>query len=502
MIHRLSRFASISSVKEKHLLRDLFVVLVIVVLGMLVASLIVDDKWKIAAVMIFSIPVIILLQHHPFLAIPVWLVLTPFLMRNNTTSSDMRQVYWVIHRFLPLLTLLMIVLPSAIGMKSRHLPRLGFPEWMMTGYVVISIVSIWLNNPEPLASTYLFYDRVIVPMFLYLIVRLSRPDEHKIRWLVPVTFFIAISQSAIGVLSWFVPHLLPSQWVDHENQRTIGTLVNSYAYVTTLVLASFLVLHYGMQSSSKRIRTLSILTFLISAYCIFISFSRSGWLAGGLALLGLAAIYPRLIIRLGLTILPVALLVAGFYLQDQVGWARQRLYAEDSALSRVPAYAAAVRMFADRPLTGWGYGNFDLYNRKFQNPPVFGTGKYTEERASHNLFLTVIAEQGLIGIVFFLAPLVYWLGLTLKRFSQLPKYGFWSRNILVIFWMVLVSHIVVYSFTNMRIVYVLGAWWLALGLIARFMDAHQPAPEAEPSRLVVFPRAASQVAKSEGDIRS
>jgi O-antigen ligase len=461
----------------KVLWRDILIALMTVALGAVVAYLIVDDRWEIAAVVVFSVPALFILHRYPFLAVVAWLVLMPFLL--HTTDPITRQVYWVIHRFLPPLTLLAILLPSALGLNRKPLGKFGFPEWMMFVYVAAGLVSIQLMNESPTATTYLFYDRVISPMFIYLIVRLSKPDVRMIGWLVPVMLFIAGSQAFIGMLSWFAPGMLPSEWVDSEKSRTIGTMVNTNTYITTLVLTGFLSLHFGLQSNSKWLRAAAILVFLLTVYSIFISFSRAAWLAGVLALLGVTALYPRFMLRLWLIVVPVFMLVAGAFLQDQLTWAGERLASEDSetsALSRVPVYVASVRMFAAKPWMGWGYGNFDLYDRQFQMPGAGGFVGDFKDHASHNFFLTVIAEQGLIGIVAFLAPLLYWLGVTFKHFGSLPRHGLWSRGILVIFWLTLLSHFVVYNFANMRIVFALGAWWLTLGLIARFMDSH---PHAE-----------------------
>jgi O-antigen ligase len=298
-----------------------------------------------------------------------------------------------------------------------------------------------------------------------------------IRWLIPVALFIALSQTGIGIISWFEPRALPAKWVDYDHHRTIGTMVNTNAYVTTLILVGFLFLHYGMQSSSNRVRLVSIFVFLLTLYGIFISFSRAGWLAGILALVGLTAIYPKFILKLGLTIVPIFLLVSASFLQNQMAWAGQRLISdesEQSAFSRVPVYAAAIRMFQSKPFFGWGYGNFDRFDRRFQVPTVANISGDNKDHASHNFFLSMIAEQGLVGILLYLAPVFYWLRLTIKHFSKLPRDGFWSRKILVIFWMTLLSHIIVYNFANMRVIFGLGAWWLTLGLIARFMDFHRP----------------------------
>lgn len=496
MIKNLDKLPFDKSRGIRLLLHGFVFSLIAIVLALFTANMIVKDEWQIAAVVIFSIPAIFVLQRYPFLFILTWLVCTPFLL--HTTSATSRELYWVVHRFVPILTLGAILFPSALGRKT--LPKLGAPEWAMLCYVAVSLYSILVTNPETQSTIYLFYDRVVIPMVLYLIVRLSSPDERMIRRLIPVVLFIAISQTSIGLISWFAPRALPAKWVDYDNHRTIGTMVNTNAYVTTLVLVGFLILHYGLQSSSNRLRLASIFIFLLTSYGIFISFSRAGWLAGILALMGLTAIYPKFILRLGLVVVPVFVLIAGIFLQNQLAWAGQRLISsesEQSAFSRMPVYAAAVRMFQAKPFFGWGYGNFDRYDRQFQPLTVANISGDNKDHASHNFFLSMIAEQGLVGILLYLTPVFYWLRLTVKHFSKLPRDGFWSRKILVIFWMTILSHIVVYNFANMRVIFGLGAWWLTLGLIARFMDFHQPYFAKKPAKMAAFEQTRFTLTKRE-----
>jgi hypothetical protein len=125
-----------------------------------------------------------------------------------------------------------------------------------------------------------------------------------------------------------------------------------------------------------------------------------------------------------------------------------------------------------------------------------------KDHASHNFFLTTAAEQGLIGVIFFLAPLAYWLKVTVNRFSKLPKNGFWSRNLLVVLWMALLSHFIVYNFANMRVVFTLGIWWLALGLIANYLESQEPLFSSEIQTVTAFPGGKMRPGKTEKGLSS
>jgi O-antigen ligase len=243
-----------------------------------------------------------------------------------------------------------------------------------------------------------------------------------------------------------------------------------------LVFAGLLMLHAIDASSNRLLRLLFLVAFLLSGYSIFISFSRASWLAGLLVLMGSIYLYPKSMLKLALFLVPIALVLAGQFFSSQLQWARERLYStesEQSAISRLPVMYAAYRMFEAKPFFGWGYGNFDLYDRRFQ-APVAGLGTDNKDHASHNLYLTIIAEQGLVGIFLFIVPLLLWLVRSLKIVLRLPKTGLWSRKLLILLWLALLSHIVVNNFANMRVVYGLGLWWLTLGLIANLASTIQP----------------------------
>jgi len=454
-------------------------------LGVVAAYLVVSGDWQIALILIACIPGLVLLHKYPFFAIIVWLVLTPFLLHTNTEAQ--RGVYWIIHRGVPPLTIGIILVSSALHIQRRNLPRLSLAELAMAGYMGVSLLSIYFQNEDPRATTYLFYDRVIIPMCLYLIIRLSIANEKQMMWLIPVALFTSLSQSIIGVLSWFAPRMLPVDWLSGEAGRTVGSLVNTSVYTVTLVFFGLLILHDALNLRAGSFRLLLIFSFLLSAYSVFISFSRASWLAGILISLGLVYLYPKFMLKISLIVLPLLVGLLGLIFTSQIQWARERLYsaeAERSALSRLPVMYAAYRMFEAKPFFGWGYGNFDLYDRPFQGR-VAELSNDNKDHASHNLYLTVIAEQGLIGLALFIGPVVWLLVKSVRRLPQLPESGFWNRKLLIILWLVIISHIVVNNFANMRVVFGLGMWWITLGFIANLVYD----PQWSAGRITINPKA-------------
>ncbi len=488
-----TRVSSLTSLIRKEtrpdLALDYLLFLATSLVGLAVAYLIVMGQWQVAVVLVSLLPGLLLLHRYPFLAVLIWLFFMPFLLHTPTSAE--RQLYWIVHRALPPLTVGIMVAASMVGANRSRSPRLGLPEFAMAGYVGVSLLSIYLESNDPLSTAIRFYDRVFIPMCLYLTIRMSALGDKEMKWLIGAALFIAVSQSVIGTLSWIAPQLLPSPWIDKAGNRTVGSLDSPGAYTTTLVFTGLLLLHAASHSRPGLIPKIFQLAFLLSVYGVFLSFSRGSWTAGILALLGLIYLYPKYLIRLGLVVSVALVLLGGTLLADQLSWAGQRLYSEEStktALGRLPVYLAAYRMFEAKPVFGWGYDNFNLYDRRFQGRVLDLVNPDKKDLSSHNVYLTLLAEQGLTGFLLFLTPLVWWLLLTLKILPGMPREGFWGRNLLIILWLAILSHVVVNSFQPALVVFDLGMWWVILGWIGNVVDAHRlPDEVGEQGRLQNVP---------------
>jgi O-antigen ligase len=436
--------------------------------GLALASQVASGNWLIAAMVVFAVPAFIALVRFPFISLIIWVVLSPFLVQTPTTAE--RTVYWLIHRLLPVLTLGVMIISSTMRISTRRLPRFGPAEYAMLGYVALTVLSVITQNSDISGTLILFYDRVFIPMCLYWLVKLSAPGEKTLKWLVPVAIYITVTQVAIGSISWVMPSILPSSWVKYAGARTTGSLNSVSVYTTTLIFAGMFLLYAALRAKPGWKRNFLVLAFISILYAVLISFSRASWLAGVLVLLGIFILYPRFTFRLMLKLLPVILLLGGTLLVNQFQHAAQeRLYSQDSAqtaLSRLPVLVAAYRMYEAKPVFGWGYANFDRYDRQFQGR--FGNLVNPDEKdhSSHNMFLTLMAEQGIVGLGLTLTPVLWLLYRTFKIRSHLPRSGLKSRNMTYLLWLVVLSYIVVMNFAPIVVVFGLGLYWITLGLIS------------------------------------
>jgi len=445
------------------------VLIVGALLAVVAGYLVVAGEWLIGIAFFLAIPGVILLHKYPWLAMLVWLSVVPFV--TITPDSGGRQIYWLVHRALPPVTLMVMLVASGLRINKRSFPKLGWPELAMTGYLFVSLASIILLNDNPLNTFFGFYDRVISPMCLYLIIRLWAPNEEDLKRLAPVIFFLLTFQVIVGLLAWYTPQILPSLWLEDE-LRTTGTLGSYGAYAVTIIFSSLFLLQFSSNQRAGLVRNLYWFSFILAVLGVFMSFSRGAWAAGILVILGLLLIDRKHIVRIGLVVIPLTYFLAGGPLAGQIDWARERLYSErseQSALIRLPVFQASVRMLAAKPFFGWGYENFNRYDWQFYSA-VEGVAAPVKDRSSHNFYLNLLAEQGLIGAFLFLAPFFWWLLHSLKKIPSLPAEGFWSRRSLVLSWLFIFAYMTINTFHNMRVVFGLGMWWVGLALIANAVE--------------------------------
>jgi O-antigen ligase len=432
-----------------------------------------------AVALLLALPAFVLFVRYPLAGVLVWITLNQFVVQGSGGAE--RRVYWLVHRTLPLAVLALIVVVQLVGPYRRRLPRLGWPEAAMAGYVVASVLSIAYHADTPFATGMHLYDRVVAPMTLYLVVRLLRPASRDLLLVVAALGFVLLSQSAIGFVSWTAPGALPSAWLGREGTRTVGSLRHPNVYGTTMILAALLLLHAAATvRMGPTLRLLAVSGGVLGFFMVFLTLGRANWLAAVPAVVGLVVLHPRFCARfLPVVAVGLAVLVASGSLASQLEQARHRFRSsesERSALSRLPVVYASFRMIEAKPLTGWGYGDFDDHDRQFQRR-VSNLIEPERDHASHNLYLTIGAEQGLPALGMFLFPALWWFGRTARVWRSLPAAGFVSRQLVGVLWLVVLAHLIANNFSNMKVVYGLGLFWLTLGLVASLVDE----PAAGPS---------------------
>jgi O-antigen ligase len=461
--------------------------------GLVAAGLVAAGLWYVVIGVVLAVPTLVLLHRRPMICVALWVLLGPIVA--VTDDGGVRKLYWIFHRALPLVTLLLIVVSTWAGLRERPRIRLRPAEWFMAGYVAITTVSILYTAGAPLETSYTLYDRVVAPMCLYLIVRRTDPDERDLRVLLVPMLFLLVTQSVIGAISWIAPGMLPAEWLVNVG-RTSGSLQDPDLFAVALLFAGMYLLHFGLRLGKGRWTNAGLLLALILAlFMAFLSYERAAWLAAVIVAAAMLYVFRRSALKVvPVAVLALVILLSSGVLNGPLTYASGRLHspeADESALARLPPALAAVRMFMLKPITGWGYDQFDRFSTPFQGR-VGALVVPRKVHASHNAYLTVIAEQGAVGFLLLLGPLFAWLVATLSLVRRMRTDREQRTRFLAICWVGVLTFIVVNNFENMKTTFGLGLWWLMLGFIAASVErgrrtaeldgaSTQPAPLGEGS---------------------
>jgi len=217
---------------------------------------------------------------------------------------------------------------------------------------------------------------------------------------------VALTGGVVGLIAAITSG---DQQVVEGGARVTGRATASFAHPT--VLASVLVLSIPIalvlvfRGSGAR-RALMALAALAGSAGLVLTLTRSGIVAAAISMVVLLwwAPFRRVALAL-LLVLAVAVIVSpdASRRSAQVSVVGQRLGTltgeEVGRNPRIAIWSVTERIIADRPLLGVGEGNFPGASSA---RGLIDVGGVPYDHA-HNVFLTIAAETGILGLVFFLA---------------------------------------------------------------------------------------------------
>ncbi len=444
------------------------------------AYLITQGNWFIAFAVVILVPLVFLLSAHPFSGVIIWLLVMPFI----SVLPNAGLVYWIIYRVLPPFLLCLAVLSRMLKRREHPPAWLGPPELSMVILVIIVPSSILLFQTDPNLALIRFTDRIILPFCMYFVIRLMAPRTREFIQLQWVALFIAFSQSFIGFLSWFAPQVLPEPWHYLQGYRTTGSLKDPDLYALMLTFSAVILIHGAVNRKSGMIRFIFYIAIGLCAIFVFLSLERAAWLGGILVTIGLVILYPKVMVRL-IVIGSIVMAILGTgILSTHISLSVKRFSETSQVYDRIVIFDAMSQMFQQKPILGWGYETLDQNIQHFYRR-VGEASITTSVVTSHNTYMTVLTELGLIGFTLYMFPVIWWLVLSFKVWPRMPKEGLWSRSLLAGLWLVMLFNFTVSNFMDMRWFETgITLWWMILGLIANMVYPYLKGRSIEEPNLV------------------
>ncbi len=245
--------------------------------------------------------------------------------------------------------------------------------------------------------------------------------------MVPVVIYNIIRLSASGLFNQRAAH--SSVWPFFNDHTSFGAALAFLIPVCVWFV-------YTTKPGLKRL--LYLLVLLLFTGGIIFSYSRAAWIslfiAGGFALLMLAGIPWRLSIPSFLLVLLAVVLMWPSIIQkmnavNQTSSGNMsehlqsvaNITSDISNLERINRWKSALRMTAERPLTGWGpgtyqfrYAPYQYSNDKTSVSTNFGTGGN-----AHSEFLGSLVETGVPGALIFIMLVVFAVGAGLHAWDSI-----------------------------------------------------------------------------------
>lgn len=213
----------------------------------------------------------------------------------------------------------------------------------------------------------------------------------------------SVPTAVYAIVQFYTVGVTP-EWIDASSGgegavRVYSTFGNPNVYAVFVIVALILSLGFAFDPKRRKISVLYILTALLNAVALALTFTRGAWIAVILSALALIIIKSRKAPRL-LLIPAAAIPIAMFLLPS--GIIERFLSAfgapDTSAAYRLSIWRSSLRMFASRIFIGSGVGE-EAFTDEFVK---FAEEGVVAPHHSHNLFLEIGCEMGIFALIIFL----------------------------------------------------------------------------------------------------
>jgi putative inorganic carbon (hco3(-)) transporter len=310
-----------------------------------------------------------------------------------------------------MLTILVVAIIVGALFRGKHLPKSKlYVIWLLFG--VYLYISMWLgtalgNAPAPLwlsdANFATWKDYMLIPL-IFAAASLVIEDRKAVR---TVVFVTAISLLLIDRTC--ILESLSRSWATFdENKRSGGPLVYG-SNQTAAYLAQFAIFFWGFGQFLKR-KKLKLFNYGLIALTVFATmytFSRGGYLAvlAGVFLLGVLK-DRKLLLALGIFLFTWQALVPVSVRERVTMTQNSNGQLEASAQERVSLWSNAADSIESSPIFGTGFATFQ-YGYHVDNL-----------KDTHNLYVKVLVETGIIGLVIVLILLQQFLVSAYRLFKH------------------------------------------------------------------------------------
>jgi O-antigen ligase len=322
-------------------------------------------------------------------------------------------------------TLTRLLALIATGLAAMDCIRLGRVRPMSPAFAALCVYVLWSAatwlwtvSPELTAARLWSYCQKIA--FAWTIFELGDSEDHR-RVLVGSYVAGALAASALAIRAFANGAALSAEM--SSRYGITGADPNDLALA--LVIAAPMAVYLAMTGSNKLVRAMSILSIPLIFMATLVTGSRGGLLAllaASAVILALYIVTPRgriiavcvfaglaLSVYLGSRMLPSAIVERYSGIGSEV--------TSGTMSNRTVLWRAALELIANRPFNGYGAGAY----------PDAAESLSGVNSVAHNTYLSVAAEQGLIGLGLLLLVIAV-AGISIRRMGG-HRFKLWAATL-------------------------------------------------------------------------
>jgi O-antigen ligase len=272
--------------------------------------------------------------------------------------------------------------------------------------------------------------------------------------------------AGLGIVQHYTAWTLWGGQLVDDPPRITATLVSPAllgVFVGAGIVTSLALL---LLDGPRSLRGLAYATLVLGLPALFFTYTR-GCIVATFLVAAVVALLPRRsrLPVVGAACVAATVLAASWGTITQSSLYQERASNQTNVSGRFVQARAAIDLVSGKPILGWGYGQYDEAKTRLDtnsgNLPEQSLYFYT----SHNTFLTVLVELGILGLMLMLLPWSIVVGENLRR-ARAPSgsLGWLTVSLMAI----LAVYVLTALTTDMRFFsFVPALSWVAVGLLRR-----------------------------------
>ena len=372
--------------------------------------------------------------------------------------------------------------------------------WVMLALTIYCAISAtatgWLAQTKAAQSApyFRFLGSMLFPFIIFFLIYNTTRSEDQIRKALILVSVFGWYALYIGYLQYVAimgaPEARTLIWPSYINDPAYGIHFDrargpfgSASQQAILLIFLFYTTLYLLQKVRGPYRAALAVQAVLIPPAIFFTGMRSAYLAFGLC--GVVWCLSAARRRFGRTKLTAALvlaaIVAAVFWQNLTQTRRQTggLAQRGPVEARIVLLGQTWQIVKEHPLAGVGFGHFVDAQYRLQRDPS-GLGSLSAGLlVEHNLFLSMLAETGVLGLLGTIAIFVLLFRQSVLLYRKLPPtaLGWLDRGFVTLFWVVLINYVTDAMFRDTYSdVFANGLFWSFAGLMVGFNRLLEPHP--------------------------